>query len=109
MISESRYRALCILRDHPGIKVEEFSRRMWPDSPSWGKREVFRSGRVARSPGGRVLRRGRGFLTTLRNQGLVDRKIHDHVALFHLTSSGARLLEDWTPIYGSREAEPCGS
>lgn len=32
MITEIQYKALCLVRDNPGIQARYFARYMWPDS-----------------------------------------------------------------------------
>jgi hypothetical protein len=84
--SQARDRALSIL--HPDLPLEsgEFAHYMWPLSPSWQRTN---SGRAIRS-------KAVGFLTCLREEGLVESRTGEQgVAGYVVTPGGMRLASGW--------------
>lgn len=88
MITDTTYRALCILRDNPGIRPREFSKKMWPDS--LGHQNHTPAGPHGVTRGGGMWLAAGGYLGKLAHRGLT-RGYENH----YLAAEGKAAIEEY--------------
>jgi hypothetical protein len=93
MISEATYMALVIIGAHPGITPGMFAKRMWPDSPSWGRHTRAGHGSVT---GAGIRQAGGALIGKMSRSGLVERDISSEgVTTAYLTVQGQQAITEY--------------
>lgn len=91
-LTDSRRRALLVVRDAPGIRPEEFARRMWPDNPGWDR--FSNIGRGGSRAGVGMALAGGGYLGRLKKAGLVRMAVSGDEFGYQITADGLDLLAE---------------
>lgn len=89
-LTPTRRRALEIVRDNPGIRPQEFSKKLWPGHP--GHRRHTKCGPKGTTYGGGMRLAAGGYLGKLVHAGLLKYGVGQDDG-FHLSAKGQEALE----------------
>jgi hypothetical protein len=102
MISEVCYRALCILRDNPGIPAGMFGHKLWPGNPAWKRMSNVGNGSAA----GVGMSRGAGcYLGKLRRQGFIEQD-RTSIPRSWIKEEGIRAIAEYEAAHPSVRSHP---
>jgi hypothetical protein len=90
ILTDSQYKALCILREHGKIRPREFAQAMWPNSPGW--RRVSKCGPYGVTRGGGMCIAGGCYLGKLNRKGWT--KCEWNGSRHSLSDAGKDVLEE---------------